>query len=781
MDFPHLSSKGSFPNVDGVNVYQYDNAVDYTRFDYSQMALQVCNVPWDMGEAHIGNRTISGIGNVVHFGSESERDEWFDSIPDDKCYRFQTRFKELHRDGEIIVPLPFDIACKYNYLRVSYNLVANDDSPLMFEKQGGVRQWFWFIREVEFVAPNATRLILMNDAWQTFIYDLQIPWMVLERGHAPMFSVDAKKYLANPIGNCAGLLADDVNFGDAPRIVSDTESFIFNAKNMYAVIVSSCDPSGNFGTKAGGDWHTTSAYHQAEGVVSYWAFAVSTANLQTWVTKVSEDSPQFMRTIKAVCFVSSDLVTLNTANPFTFGTVSCYWVSAGYKTNNLVTLDKSMFGYDSKYANIAKLYTFPYAKLIVYDESGDATEIRIEDTNGTLQLESTVNLVYPWLKVDGHLKGVGRAAAKTLSFTNITTKNMPISGNWRDTLMQWDIPTFGINQMAMAFNDYDTHFDRVQQLLAAGNAYDNAAANADNTVANAGVTNAGNTAVTNASNANINNHSSMAQTYNSGIASFDNIMISANATSTIAANEQQGAIGAASSVASGAIGAITSGNPIGAAASLVGGVVGAASTLASTAVANALTAAQSANANISNAGHATAANTKTATDAGYDTTTASDITAAHNSVNSSHAANDSATMYANAARDLNTAQSAVDNQQLQAALNAPQEFGRWENGDYSTTRPMGVFCDVVTQDESAIRQAGDEFLRYGYAYNRQWAFDGNWNIGKHFTYWKLSDFWVRNLDIPDMYMDKLRFFLYGGVTVWRKPEDIGYFNIYQNA
>ena len=57
---------------------------------------------------------------------------------------------------------------------------------------------------------------------------------------------------------------------------------------------------------------------------------------------------------------------------------------------------------------------------------------------------------------------------------------------------------------------------------------------------------------------------------------------------------------------------------------------------------------------------------------------------------------------------------------------------------------------------------------------------GNWNIGKKFTYWKLKDFWVSNLNVPDMYMDSLRFFLFGGVTVWRNPADIGKVSIYDN-
>ena len=139
------------------------------------------------------------------------------------------------------------------------------------------------------------------------------------------------------------------------------------------------------------------------------------------------------------------------------------------------------------------------------------------------------------------------------------------------------------------------------------------------------------------------------------------------------------------------------------------------------------------------------------------------------------------TEVANAGRTRDTAQSAIENGIKQAGLEAPYEFGAFANTGNATTKPIALFANIVTQSKNAIEMAGDEFLRYGYCYGKQLAsWDGNWNIGKYFTYWKLKDFWVQGLNIPDMYVDKLRFFLFGGVTVWRRPEDIGYISIYDN-
>lgn len=230
-------------------------------------------------------------------------------------------------------------------------------------------------------------------------------------------------------------------------------------------------------------------------------------------------------------------------------------------------------------------------------------------------------------------------------------------------------------------------------------------------------------------------------------------------------------------------------------------------------IGNALTASQATNAQYSNSSNATSATIKARGDATFQEDMTTGTCNANNTMISGSAANNAATQKtnadntnttekanatrdqstakanatrdqttekANATRAMNQAISAIQNDTAQAALRAPFEFGEFANGDTSTTKPMAIVAHVVTQNKHAIACAGDEFARYGYMLDRYWEFDGNWNVGKYFTYWKLRDFWVTNLNVPDMYMDKLRFFLFGGVTIWRKPEYIGNVNIYDN-
>ena len=804
--FPHLNDT-NFPNAGNVDVYQYRNDFDYTRYDYSQMEILICNVPWDVGEARIGNRTISGIGNVVYFETKEKRDEWFDAIPDNKCFRWSTKLKELHRSNTIDVPLPFDIAAKFNYVVVRYNLFANDGSPVLYEDMDGLREWFWFIREVEFLAPNTTRLHLLNDAWQTFIYDLDITGMILERGHAPMFKTKTDSYLQNPIGKSGDLLTVDYMPENVLSYSVYQDEYIFNdAQSMKAVIVTTANPTSSaWGSKSDDTWRTPAGTHYViQGNPAYCAFAIDATSLSNFINNMSSSVPQFAQTLKGIFFIRADMLTLGTA--FTFCDIPCNIVGGSYKSVDVLTINKSKFGYPSRYADIAKLYTYPYARIEVSDENGNVTDIRIESTNGKITLKACINLVYPFIKINGHITSSGKAASDTITFKNVDSRTMPIGGNWYEYLMEWDIPVFGIVQDPRKFNDYNTHFDRKQQQIAYTNAYDssvasantaqtNANASADLVTSNATLTTTANSAITVISNGSADDSLDNTRDYNFGVMDTDNAVIGATATSQIDAQEQQAAVTAASGAITGAVGAIASaatGNIAGAVSGAINGLVGAASTLASTNISVHLTAAQAAISQSSNEDHSELSTEKSENDAATQKVTATSITNAQNTLTTGTASNTSATEKANAlranttdtanaGRSRNTAINAVSNQIAQASLNAPEEFGSFGYGDNASTRPVGMFANIVTMSNNGIEQVGDEFLRYGYEYGKQWDFNGNWNIGNRFTYWELRDFWVEGLSIADMYVDKLRFFLFGGVTVWRSPEYIGHTSIYDNG
>lgn len=843
--FNKLRSNSDFPLIGNVDVYQFDNGFDYQRYNSIQMQLQICTVPWDVGEAHVGQRTISGIGNVVWFETKEKRNAWFDAIPEDKCYRFSTKYKELHRDMTIDVPIPFDMCARHNYLRVTYNLFANEHSPIEYEGVDGLRDWFWFIREVEFIAPSTTRLHLLDDAFQTWMYDVNIAGMVLERGHAPMFAMRADKYLQSPIDNNQLLLTDDVNYGSASQ-VSHIDALALNAGDMYACIAMTASPAKGTGTKASGDWHVpTDSSYTVNGVPSVQVIAIKAGDLSTMLANMSANAPQLKQTIQGVFFASKDLLTVYEANSFTFMGVSAYYIDSNRVTLDLTKLDKGMFGYDGRYADIAKLYTSPYAHLEVTDEHGNVDVIKVEDTTGKLDVSAALSLAYPFITIDAHLMGVGKPRA-SVTFRNVTAKTFDIQGKWYETLKSWKVPTFAVVLDPAIEYDYSTHFDRAQRVVDYTTAYDNASASAstsktnsdaraktnqsnaktmsaaskanadasaDTSVSNTALQVGGNTTVISRSNEAALQDVSLTRQTNNAVNTWENDYTSSTTNNEVNAEYASAAIGAGGGIIGSTVQGLMNGGLPGAFGGLVSGAISGATTAANTAVAANLKQSQAdlaigLNSNKTRVANENATlrtyvqnqanedNTDTTNEVATAATANSAATEKGNASRSQTAINTTAdatystetaanqrdynTAMENAGRSRSQAQSAITNDIKQAALRAPFIYGAFSNGDSATTKPIGLFCNVVTQPKAAIASAGDEFLRYGYMLDQQWDFDGNFNIGKHFTYWKLKDFWVHDLNVPDMYMDKLRFFLFGGVTVWRKPEEIGTVGIYDN-
>ena len=76
--YPHLKDT-QYPNLANSNVWQYEQNFDFEQFNDIQMHIKVCNVPWDIGEVHVGLKSIP-MGNVVGWESKEERDAYLDRL-----------------------------------------------------------------------------------------------------------------------------------------------------------------------------------------------------------------------------------------------------------------------------------------------------------------------------------------------------------------------------------------------------------------------------------------------------------------------------------------------------------------------------------------------------------------------------------------------------------------------------------------------------------------------------------------------------------------------------
>lgn len=791
--FPHLKDT-NFPNVSNVNVYEYQNDFDYSKFANTQMHIKLMSVPWDLGEVHVGLRSVP-MGNVVHFESEKERDSWLDSQPGTI---WETRYRAYHAEDEIKLPMPFEQIALYNYIVIDY-----EESPVSIPGKKSIKRWLYFIRDVRMESLNSTVCTIKRDSWQMFINDIDVSYLQLERGHAPMFAAaKPEDYLKAPIKNTAGLLAEDSNFG-AATLSSNVSCWVPNESEQYLVFCCYANVNtGDWGKKSDNTWCVPrEIYKTHNGVPSSHVFAISTDDVGTFLTNMDNDIPQFAQCVEACFTVAKYLVSVG--DSFTFCGVKCYPANGRTTLEEISLPTVDQFGYSEKVKNVTKLYTAPYSHLEITDENGTITQVNIEDCSGdTLQIRSSLSLAFPWLRLDAQINGVGSKESKHLTFKNLEDHTFRFSGRWADLVRQWEIPCYVIQQGNNKTNDYRTHYDRLSDKEQTDNTAetdkDNTYASANVLVTNTKTQTAANATMTARSNTGASKDTSLSNALNTALNAWQvgytketkNIDSDA-AIQSAAISVASGVIGnAASGVAMGAtVGSVVPGAGT-AAGAVLGGVAGALSgvasgvvTAANTAVTvNANSAQVDASIKLSDAS-LEATNNNNVDRVNNQNNVNSDNTATQNKASNAIAAASAQTMKNNADRTCSMLETNVrtrnSRQQDQAHVLAPNKFGR-ETANDNVTRPNGLWLNVCTQTEDAINQAASEFLRYGYRYNQQWEFE-TWDVGKRFTYWKASDIWLLAKELPDAFVDEIRNYLLQGVTIWRKPEYINNTSIYENG
>lgn len=783
-NFPHLMDYTNYPDVQGVNVFDYQNNVDYQKYNANQMTITLTNVPYDLGEVHVGNRTVSGIGNVVYFSGKEDRDAWLEA---QASIRLDTKYRRYHKEDEIKIPLPFDVAARYNYIYIDYPEIPTEDDPIEYQDAPRIKRWLYFIREVKRESNNSTILVVKRDSWQTFIYDLHIKGLMLTRGHAPLKACSADKFLSNPLENTRYIYGLEPVEGLGTKITA-TKTAELNSGNMLACISCSSNPRGNWSDKT-----PAASSYIVDGNLSYFCFAMPTSELTGFLARVDTQIPQFKQTIQAVFFVSAELVSQGES--FTFCNTSCTVLNGKTQQKALVNLSKELFNYPDEYKNIAKLYGSQFAHIEITDEQGNVTSIAVEDCSNSISAEIATSVAFPYISIDAHINGIKSNTINKITFKNVSVHTMNAGGAWYENLRALKIPIFEVVQDAAINYDFSTRFDRAQQSNAAEIAYQNAVASANTEKANADASastitaNAALTTAGNSSIAELNNSAQSTDVYLSNELNQANQAWNAGYTrattnAQINYEVQSAAISAVGNVANG----LASPNPV---AGLISGIASAATSGLQTAAATNL-ATDKAELAISNSQNlVTAGNTNNTDKYNNQSGNNTAVTAAGNRVTSGQAANNAGTTRNNASRSQSTAianadrirslqQGAITNGIKQAALNHPLSFGNMRDIDYSTTRPIMIQANIVTADNGTIAAAGDMILKYGYSWYGYYPFD-TFNLMDKFTYWQADEIITQDLTIPDLYVDELRYFLLGGVTVWRKPEYIGHTTIYENG
>lgn len=597
--YPHLKDT-QYPNLANSNVWQYEQNFDFEQFNDIQMHIKVCNVPWDIGEVHVGLKSIP-MGNVIGWESKEERDAYLDGL---QGIEWDTAYRAYHDGDTIKLPIPFEYLSFYNYVVVDYSKppVANTDGS-------GITRFLYFIRDLKQLSINNTQATIWRDSWSMFINDISISHMVLERGHYAMSeAATVEQYLQKPKDNTDYLLTPDVSFG-SPSKVSEAGKYIINDSAVFYVIASTAHvQSDNWGTYQTDGWRIPAVplSNTEQTSPAYSIIAIEGASVATFWENVRTQCPQFMESVKCIYLMPMNMV--ESIEHFQFCGVTCFKLRALNPVVEVANITKDLFGY-GKYENITKLYTAPYCHLEFTDGEGSTVKVNIEDTTSSvLQLANYVSIAYPYAGVKSYLKGIGDEIDHTVKYCNLSERNFAYSGAWWKYVWSYDIPTFAIFIGGKTRSEYNGWYTRegnkdatelaasnaqtiskqnakVSRQMATNNAQGAKDATSTQNSANTAIKNASNTLVENNANKDIavatgtnsNNNSTtrklanneaQATVQSASIASGANVTVAGtSALASVATTGLQGIAG----VQTGALNGFASGGALGAAA---GGLAG---------------------------------------------------------------------------------------------------------------------------------------------------------------------------------------------------------------
>ena len=467
MDFPHLNDT-NFPNVNGVNVYKYENTFDYSRWQ-GKTAIKLMNVLWN-----------SNYADVPYFENNVKRDEWFDEQPG--IVRPLESAFIVTPDNSVKIPIPYNDAFNYNYLVVDVPIMTSEEQPIDYETTNRIKRWYYFIDDMSQRSPSTTEVFITCDYWTTFIHSVEIPYLMLERGHAPMFQTNVNTFLANPIANNEYLLADDFNFGGTQNIVSETKYYPIGNGKKYVCFALPISPS-NIANLGGADYSGNSsaptfsntadrwgyqlevngyAWHYGKGDYSNaklpidafcnnesnifngnYIYAIDSVNASAFFNKLANNAVHVLNAIEAVFVLASDLITLGASYNLQGYTI---YRCTKNNTNINITLSKTDFGFDEKYSDITKLYTYPYSRIEITDDNGFNSEIRVENC-GSIKLYKEISNMFPYLQYQCFFTGIDGNTTQNYIWYNVndTTDSKTM---WEDDfskmMMKWDIPTFAV-------------------------------------------------------------------------------------------------------------------------------------------------------------------------------------------------------------------------------------------------------------------------------------------------------------------------------------------------
>ena len=654
-----------------------------------------------------------------------------------------------------------------------------------------------------------------------------------------MYRTTVDEFLEDPINNNGYLLAQDVNYSNGSERVASADHRALGAGDKWLLLALPITPTdlANVGTgsassstpPAYSDTADRNGYQLAVSGYNWSANGYSYANAtlpassglssdhrtldgcmlyacaydlgaSAALASIALTAPQILAAARYIAIVPSALINYENLPPINlFG--ATFWV---VKSNPQVDVEsfeltRENINLPDYAADIAKLYTSPYTRLMIQDQEGRGFEVRIEDIAGNA-LDFNIDVALSSVALLWNIEAVNIGTDSAESITWKTLDGQITSTLYGSDLaahmIEWGVPTYSVTLSAGALEAARKWKELEAQRQAALNTYHQAVRAANTALANTqaanatavtNTSNAGNTATANQTLANTRDNTITTQntTTNSALA----VLSHQQAYDLSAADDEfqmyavdVGNWGSAMAGVNNAVGALASGNALGAMSTGFGAALSITTNQAMADLAEAaLLAKQGATVGYIDS-VASTQNTATANNNATAVTAATSINSNNVTLNNTNATNSANTSNANAGytradsvtaakENLEQAQRAAENALSSASMSLLEAGSTTGDNALDALARRAFTIKAVTQSEYALKATADYFTRYGYALNApiypdSWLEQGEW------CYWKGSRAIIKG-DVPDVYRTALESILEQGFTVWSSPEKVG--------
>lgn len=700
-------------------------------FNYAQWnadtRITLSNVPWN-----------SDYRDIVKFENQAALDRYIDGQGRSNINIANVNY--ARPTAPIRLNIPLHEAQEYNYLRAKLPI-----QPVPGNDKG--RAYYYFILDVQHIAPNVTQFVLQLDVWQSFGRDLKFGNSYIERGHigiahTKQFDNYGRDYLTIPEGLDVGSEYRHV----AKRNIKVFEKATGNVFRDFNILVAStvdleADPGTvkepNLVTARGDDIQgmpSGASYYVFRNAIEFREFMAVYSGVP-WVT-------QGIISVTAVPNVYRYGYTLERRSGYKGVTLWKFSGTAGQGQYHSPFVkwrdsDEILGDIPKRYRHLKKFLTYPYLVIEITTWTGSPIVLKPEAwADPDARTHEKVAYTPPNARVVIYPNKYNANPGSTVDQLNngIHTDFYDDNGDYLDISTQISsFPSFAlVNNMALNFMAANAHglnqsfksADWSQQRALTGN--ENAASQA--------------TAGMNAANQQ------------------NTISRNADALTTIQQNEMN-ALGMGKAGASG-----------------LAGLAGAAATRSPSAAAGAAGGLLGSAYNYVNGVNNNNVNWGIRNNAGNDSNAVSLAQQGFlRDTNKSYADFAAKGDYANEIAGINAR---VQDAQLTQPSVSGQVGGEAFN-IINNTAEFSIRWKMVPPAEQ--RAIGEYWLRYGYAVRQFGIIPNSLMVMSNFTYWKLKETYLLAARIPESFKQAIRGIFESGVTVWNDPTKIGTIDIADNV